>query len=91
VDAATSPHREIVIAGELGHPDFERLREAVFESPSPNHVLVHADAEESLGNLVPLVASRGSKDGTARAYVCRDSTCGLPLSDPSELRAALDV
>ena len=91
VDAATSPQREIVIAGELGHPDFERLREAVFDSPSPNRVLVHADAEESLGNLVPLVARRGSKDGIARAYVCRDSTCGLPLSDPSELRTALDA
>jgi uncharacterized protein len=91
VDAATSPQREIVLAGKLGHPDFERLREAVFESPSENRVLVHADAEESLGDLVPLVASRGSKDGIALAYVCRDSTCGLPLSDPTELRAAIDV
>jgi uncharacterized protein len=91
VDAATSPQSEVVVAGELGHPEFERLREAVFESPSQNRVLIHADTEESLGNLVPLVAGRGSKDGIARAYVCRDSTCGLPLSDPSALRAALDV
>jgi len=91
VDAATSPQLEIVIAGEPGRPDFERLREGVFESPSLNRVLAHADAAESLGSFVPLVVSRGSKDGAARAYVCRDSSCGLPLSDPTQLRAALDA
>ncbi|MGH9367374.1 MAG: thioredoxin domain-containing protein [Thermoanaerobaculia bacterium] len=90
VDQATGEAREVVLAGEPGRPDFERLREAVFDSPVANRVLVHADAKESLSDLVPLTAARGSRDGSARAYVCRDFTCGLPTSDPAQLAAALD-
>jgi uncharacterized protein YyaL (SSP411 family) len=91
VDAAAGPGLEIVVAGEPGRPDFERMREAVFDSTALNRVLAHADPKESLADLVPLIAGRRSGDASARAYVCRDSTCGLPLSDPAALRAALDA
>jgi uncharacterized protein len=89
IDYATGAPREIVLAGLPGRPDFERLWDAIFDSPALNRVLAHADAKESLADLVPLTASRRSGDGSARAYVCRDFTCGLPISDPAELRAAL--
>jgi hypothetical protein len=83
--------REIVLSGEPGREDFEALRAAVFASRRPNRVVAHADAAESLADLAPLVASRGSGEGTARAWVCRNFACLRPTSDPSELAAALDA
>jgi len=91
LDDATSPSREIVLAGEAGRPDFERLRDAVFDAPTLTRVIAHADAGESLADLLPLTASRGSRDGSARAYVCRDQTCGLPTADAAALRAQIDA
>ncbi len=81
---------EIVLAGEAGRPDFESLRRAVFAHPGLNRILAHADAEESLAPLSPLVQSRRSRDGRALAYVCRDFACRAPSSTPAELTAALD-
>jgi hypothetical protein len=39
---------------------------------------------------VPLLAGRGLVAGAPAAYVCRDFTCRMPVTDPMELRAALD-
>jgi hypothetical protein len=83
--------REIVLSGEPGREDFEALRAAVFASRRPNRVVAHADAAESLADLAPLVASRGSGEGAARAWVCRNFACLRPTSDPAELAAALDA
>jgi uncharacterized protein YyaL (SSP411 family) len=91
VDYATDVPREVVLAGDPGRADFTRLRDVVFDAAALNRVVAHADADESLADLLPLIASRGSADGGARAYVCRDFTCGLPTADPAQLRAALDA
>ena len=81
---------EIVLAGEPGRPDFESLRRAVFAHAGLNRVLAHADSEESLAPLSPLVQSRKSRDGQALAYVCRNFACRVPSSTPAELAAALN-
>jgi len=39
---------------------------------------------------IPLLAGRGLVAGAPAAYVCRDFTCRMPVTDPMELRAALD-
>jgi uncharacterized protein len=39
---------------------------------------------------VPLLAGRGLVAGAPAAYVCRNFTCRMPVTDPRELRAALD-
>jgi hypothetical protein len=39
---------------------------------------------------VPLLAGRTLVAGAPAAYVCRDFTCRLPVTDSMELRAALD-
>ncbi len=41
------------------------------------------------GGVVPLLAGRGLVDGAPAAYVCRNFTCQLPVTDPAALRAAL--
>jgi uncharacterized protein YyaL (SSP411 family) len=55
-----------------------------------NRVIAHADAEESLASVSPLVQSRGSREGPALAYVCRNFSCLKPSSSPAELARALD-
>jgi uncharacterized protein YyaL (SSP411 family) len=83
--------REVVLSGEPGRADFEALRETVFASRRPNRVVAHADSAESLADVAPLVASRGSADDGARAWVCRNFACLRPTSDPAELAAALNA
>jgi uncharacterized protein YyaL (SSP411 family) len=89
LDYATSDAPEIVLSGQPGKPDFEALREAVFENHRPNRVVAHADDAETLRDVLPLVESRASRDGTARAYVCRNFSCRAPVTAPAELSSAL--
>jgi uncharacterized protein YyaL (SSP411 family) len=56
-----------------------------------------ADAGDGAGaagrepvEAVPLLEGRGLVAGAPAAYVCRDFTCRMPVTDPMELRAALD-
>ncbi|HKA37212.1 MAG TPA: thioredoxin domain-containing protein [Thermoanaerobaculia bacterium] len=89
LDYATGDAPEIVLSGDPGRPDFEALREEVFATPRANRVVAHADAKETLADILPLVASRGSKDGTAKAYVCRNFSCRAPVTAAAELASAL--
>jgi uncharacterized protein YyaL (SSP411 family) len=90
LDYRSGPVPEVVLAGSPGRPDFESLRDAVFAHPHLNRVIAHADAAESLAAQTPLVQSRGARGGPAMAYVCRNFACGMPLSSPAALSAALD-
>jgi uncharacterized protein len=83
--------REVVLSGESGRSDFEALRAAAFASGRLNRVLAHADRGETLADIAPLVASRGSAEGGARAWVCRNFECLRPTSNAAELAALLDA
>ena len=52
----------------------------------PGAVLALGDGTDA---AVPLLAGRGLVDGGAAAYVCRNFTCRLPVTDPAALRAGL--
>jgi uncharacterized protein len=83
--------REVVLSGEPGREDFEGLRAAVFRARRLNRVVAHADTPESLADVAPLVASRGSAgSAAAQAWVCRNFACLRPTSDPAELAGLLD-
>ncbi|HEY6100408.1 MAG TPA: thioredoxin domain-containing protein, partial [Anaeromyxobacter sp.] len=89
LDRALSPSREIVLSGTKGEAAFEALREAAYGIAPGRRVLLHADVQESLADLSALVRGRGSAGSPARAFLCEDFACRLPMADPAELTAAL--
>jgi uncharacterized protein YyaL (SSP411 family) len=70
---------EIVVAGE-GAQD---LVEAVHRSFAPNKIVLRASAE--IARIAPWTEPMGPVEGHAAAYVCRNHTCQLPVSEPSAL------
>jgi uncharacterized protein len=76
---------ECVLAG-----DPERagpLADALGRAYLPSRVIVWAGAETRAPG--ELVAGKGPIDGRAALYVCRDFTCKRPVTEPSEVEAAL--
>ena len=45
--------------------------------------------QAELARLLPFIESTGMRDGKATAYLCRDFTCGPPVTDASELRSII--
>ena len=87
-----SEPRQIVIAGERNTPDTQALLHAVHARFLPNRVLLLVDSDETraaLANGAPAVSSMHALDGRAAAYVCRNFTCQLPVSEVSALAELL--
>ncbi len=88
VNHLTAGPIEIVIAGESGSRPFEELLAVIRDAFLPHRVVARAGkgADET---LLPLLRGKASPPAEARAFVCRDFTCGLPARSPAELRAQL--
>jgi uncharacterized protein YyaL (SSP411 family) len=73
---------EIVIAGD----DAEALVEPLHRAFAPNKIVLRAftDSRDALNRIAPWIEPMQPVDGRAAAYVCRDHTCQLPVSEPSE-------
>ena len=67
------------------------LAETVFRRYQPNRVVVGAAAGSAAGAGLPLLADRGTVEGRATAYVCRDYVCQLPVTDGEALARQLDA
>ena len=83
---------EVVVAGPPHAAATRALLHAVYDSFIPARVVVLADPGASLTNTVfplPLTEGRAPVDGRPAAYVCRNRTCGLPVTDPGKLSAQL--
>ena len=75
---------EVAIVGA----DRERLVRAYRAQNRPTAVIAAADSAS--GSPVPLLAGRGAINGQAAAYVCRNFTCGLPVTTAESLVAGLE-
>ena len=73
---------EVAITGT----DVDALVDTVWESFRPQAVVAVADGESS---DVPLLADRGDTTGEARAFVCHELVCELPVSTADDLRSLL--
>jgi uncharacterized protein YyaL (SSP411 family) len=76
-----------VVVGEKSGPDTAALLREIHGRflPFQVTVLADADARRSLGAHVPALDSMAAAKGRAAAYVCRDYTCQLPVTDPARL------
>jgi uncharacterized protein YyaL (SSP411 family) len=74
---------ELAIAGEPTATDTQALLATA--TAGGRRDLVVAVAADPASSVVPLLADRVSTDGRATAYVCRQFTCRLPVTEPSAL------
>ncbi|RVU19619.1 thioredoxin domain-containing protein [Streptomyces antnestii] len=74
--------REVAVVGEVGG----ELHRAALLGTAPGAVV--AAGREGGGEL-PLLADRPLVDGRPAAYVCRNFTCDVPVTDPERLAEAL--
>ncbi|MDA8252334.1 MAG: thioredoxin domain-containing protein [Rhodospirillales bacterium] len=79
----------VVVAGPAG-PAAGALCAVALAAPDPAICLLRADTTDALPSLHP-AHGKPAPSGGAAAYVCRAGACGLPLTDPAALAAALRV
>jgi uncharacterized protein len=95
--ALLSGPAEIAIVGPAGDPRTAALHQAALHAAPPGAVLALGDGpagdgpagDGPAGSAIPLLAGRGPVNGAPAAYVCRNFTCRLPVTDPGELRRVL--
>ncbi|HWF85420.1 MAG TPA: hypothetical protein VG222_11250, partial [Vicinamibacterales bacterium] len=87
----TAGVQQIVLAGAKPG-DADSLERAAAARYLPFAITLNLDdaRRQALAARMPLVAAMGPIDGAAAAYVCRDFTCRVPATTPTDLTAALD-
>jgi uncharacterized protein YyaL (SSP411 family) len=91
LDFHLGPRVEIALIGDEGN-GLAPLVAEVFGRFMPNRVVAGmraADPRAAAG--VPLLESRGTIDGRATAYVCRNYVCELPVTDRAALARQLEA
>ena len=92
VDFTFAQPVEVAIIGDPSLPETQALLKQVYQTYLPNHVLTLHDprrASESLRS--PLLTNRAMIDGRPTAYVCRDSACRAPVTNPKDLAQQLAI
>jgi uncharacterized protein YyaL (SSP411 family) len=84
-----SKPREFAIVGDPDSADTEALLSVVRSGYRPFQVVALCEPAPD-EPVVPLLRDRGSVNGPAAAYVCRDFTCQAPISEPEGLQAQLE-
>src|SRR5205085_1696138 len=70
---------ELVIVGDPATPEFRALDRAAAERYVPSLVVAGGRPEAGVG--IALLADRPMQAGLPTAYVCRQYTCGEPVTD----------
>jgi len=95
MDRVSGPSQEIVIAGDTGAADTERMIALVRARYLPSSsVVFHSTSEparsSALADLAPYTRTLGKQDGKATVYVCSGTACSAPVTDPAHLGPALE-
>src|SRR5262249_44191411 len=80
--------QQVVIIGARAAADTRALVAAVFARSLPNRILSIIAPAEQLPTNHP-AAGKTQVNGQATAYVCRGTTCSLPITVPAGLSQAL--
>jgi len=90
LDRYLNPGLEVAIIGHPEAMDTRGLLAEVRRHYLPNSVLVSCAPDDQAAQArIPLLAGRGLVNGRATAYVCRNYTCRLPVTEPAALAAQL--
>lgn len=84
---------QVVIAGERGADDTDRLLKIAASRYAPSRILILADGAENqqyLAKRLPFMQSVNRLNNQATAYVCSDFTCKLPVTAPQDFIKQLD-
>ncbi len=84
--------RQVVVVGEKDAPDTQALLRTIHSRFVPHRVTLLVDSGETrrlLAAGIPAIASMDRLDGRAAVYVCRNSTCQLPVAETAQLAELL--
>ena len=79
---------QVAIIGKRGDADTEALVRAAYKVSLPNRIVQVTAPDATLPESHP-AAGKSQIGGRPTAYVCLGPTCGLPVTTPGELMAAL--
>jgi hypothetical protein len=79
---------QLVVVGDRGDPEVDALLAARWEVPAPTLILQTVGEYDELPPRHP-ARGKGKSDRRATAYLCRGTTCSLPLVEPQALKEAL--
>jgi hypothetical protein len=92
LDFHLGPRVELALVAPRGIDDVAPLAREAFGRYLPNLVAAGAVAGQSQAATgIPLLTDRGVVDGKPTAYVCRNYTCELPVTDTAALARQLDA
>jgi uncharacterized protein YyaL (SSP411 family) len=81
---------EVVIIGDHDAPETLALVEAVLRHSLPDRLLQVVPPDAALPQTHPAFG-KTRQNGRATAYLCRHRSCGLPITEPTALDAALSL
>jgi uncharacterized protein YyaL (SSP411 family) len=81
---------EVVIIGAHDAPDTSALVEVVMRHSLPDRLLQVVPPDATLPETHPAFG-KTQQQGRATAYLCRDRSCGLPITEAGALDAALST
>jgi uncharacterized protein YyaL (SSP411 family) len=87
-----SEPRQIILVGDRGADDTRALLRTLYARFVPNRIALLVDSEETRASLaagIPALGAMTRLDGRAAAYVCRNYTCQLPVSEAGPLAELL--
>ena len=79
---------QIVVVGQRGAADTGALLKILRAHSLPDLVFILVAPGESLPEGHP-AHGKGQEKGRASAYICRGTTCSLPIADPAGFDKAL--
>lgn len=93
VDFYLFPPKEIAFAGKINSNDLNKLLATLHSEFVPNKVIAFIDnldeKKSSLEKMIPLLKDKIAISGKATAYVCKNFTCQLPVTEPENLKKVL--
>ena len=90
LDFTFGPTSEIVIAGDLKADDTMDMLKALRKEFIPNKVVIfRPDGDSEITRISDYTKDLSSKGGKATAYVCRNFSCRLPVTEPKEMLGLL--